>query len=158
MHAVEKALRKSCSKIAKWYPDKCALTLMPDGFLLKMHGDSQFTPTIGVIKDDVIGAMDDYDMFLDMIGWECQAERVLFHPERKRFVLDAGWGAKLWRKPEQETQKTLTATEEGEHDFMVDAIASRMPTKLAATVLALIVAQQRESTRRIKRALNPFKK
>lgn len=151
MHAAEKSLAKTCHKLAKWFPEQCKFQVLPNGFLLTLHGDSEFTPAIGVVDGSLVGALDAYDAFLDMLGYECQIERVLFDAERMRFILDAGWSAKYWRKP---TPKQLV----DQSDFTVDAVAIRMPVKITAMALVLISAVSQESKRRLVKALNPFKK
>lgn len=151
MHAAEKKLSKTCHKLAKWFPEQCRYQVLPNGFLLTLNGDSEFTPAIGVVDGGLVGALDAYDAFLDMLGYECQIERVLFDPERAKFILDAGWSAKYWRKP---TPKQLV----DQSDFMVDAVAIRMPVKITAMALVLIAATDAEGKRRLWKAVNPFKK
>ena len=156
MHEIEKALSKATRKIAKWNKDKCSYQVLPNGFILKMHGDATMLPTIGVVDDQLIGAQDDFDMFLDMLGYEGQVERVLFDPSKVKFILDAGWSGKYWRKPTP--KQTLTDTQGERADFVVDTIPVRLPSKISAIALILIAASQQSSRRKIKEALNPFRK
>jgi len=153
MHKAELELGKACRKIAKWYPDKVAFQKHDQGFILKLHGDQQMVPTIGVMNGQLIGAQDDYDIMLDVIGYEAQIERVLFDAERKTFILDAGWSGKYWPKPEQQTQVSLTATEEGKRDFMVDTIGVRLPHKITALAVCLIAATVRHGRKRLGKKL-----
>lgn len=151
MHAAEKALAKACQKVAKWYPDKVRFQKLPSGFLLTVHGDSEFAPTIGVVEQQLVGALDSYDVILDILGYECQIERVLFDPDRVRFVLDAGWSGKYWLKP---TPKQIAA----QADFSVDTIGSRMPAKISAEAVILMAVVQKESLRRPVRAVKAIMK
>lgn len=133
MKAAEKELAKTCAKLMKWCPGKVMFQKIPEkGFILKMAGDSEMVPTIGVIGDQLIGSQDDFDMFLELVGYEAQTERVLFDPERRRFIMDAGWTAKFW-KLDQERE-----------NFVIDTIGNRVPSKVAAIALALIAAVSRE--------------
>lgn len=143
MHKAEVELAKACRKMMVWFPGQVRFEKHEKGFILKLHGDSEVVPTIGVIDGQIIGAQDDFDIMLDIIGYEAQVERVLFDAERKTFILDAGWSGKYWKKPETETQKTLTATEEGKRDFMVDTIGVRLPHKITALAVCFIAAVSR---------------
>lgn len=146
MHIAEKELAKACRKIAKWKRGNCLFQVLPTGFILKMAGDSEMVPTIGVVNEQLVGAQDDFDMFLDLIGYEGQVERVLFDPSRVKFILDAGWSGKYWMKPTPAQIKGA--------DFVVDTIGTRFPQKVSALAIILIAAVHREGHRRL---LHPFK-
>lgn len=138
MHSVEKKFRKTCEKIAKKHVGSCSFRVLPIGFTLSMAGDSEMVPTIGLVNDDLVGSLDDFDAFLDLVGYESQIERVLFDPERARFILDAGWSGKYWRKPTE-------ANVERREDFVVDTIGTRLPSKISVAVVMLIAAVERDS-------------
>lgn len=146
MHAAEKALRKACHKLATWHPESCRLQIAEDGFILQLHGDSEFVPAIGVMGDQIVGALDSFDAFLDVAGYECQIEKVLFDVTRSQFVVDAGWSGKYWLK------------DQGKENFTVDTIGNRMPAKITAMCLVFIAAIERESRRRTKNAVKKFLK
>ena len=152
MHQAEKELVKAMRKIAKWYRIETMYQVLPTGSILKLNSDSQMTPTIGIVGDQIVGAQDDYDIFIDLLGYEGQVERVLFDPTKAKFILDAGWSGKFWRKP---TKGQI----ENEEDFVVDAIAVRLPVKIAALAVVLIAIVERESRRRLKQTLlKPLKR
>ena len=67
MQTPEKILASAARKIAKWYRAECSYQLLPNGFILKMNGDSQPLPTIGVVGEQLIGSQDDFDAFLDLL-------------------------------------------------------------------------------------------
>ena len=122
------------------------------GFLLAMHGTTQTVPTIGILDDQLIGAQDDIDIFLDLMGYEGQVERVLFDPTRAKFILDAGWSGKFWQKPSK-------IQVSGDKEFVVDTLGSRLPTKVSALAVLFIAAVEREGKRRVKAILmRPFHK
>lgn len=152
MHATEKLLEKSCRKIARWFRDKVVIEMLPTGFILKLVSESQMTPTIGIVNEQLIGAQDDFDFFIDLMGYEVQTERVLFDPTKARFILDAGWSGKYWRKPSPEDVA-------GKTDLLVDTLGSRLPTKTSAIAVLLMSVVEREKRRRTKQAiLHPFQK
>jgi hypothetical protein len=152
MEKAERELGKACNKLAKWFRQECQYQKLPTGFIVRMAGDSVNVPTIGIVDEQLIGAQDDFDMFLDLLGYEAQVERVLFDPTKVKFILDAGWSGKFWRKP--------TPGQVAERDdFVVDTIPIRMPSKVSAIAVALIAATEREGKRRIvNKVLHPFKK
>lgn len=144
--APEKELRKAAIKLAKKFPADCRIQLLPSkgGFLLIASGEGQFVPTIGVQEDQLIGAQDDFDHFLDLLGYEAQVERVLFDPMLQRYALQRGWAGKFWK------------TEQKAENFTVDAIASPVNSKVGAMAVCLISAVMRETSllSRGKRALH----
>jgi hypothetical protein len=133
MDKMMRSLQKASRKIAKWYPGQVTYRARIDGFTCVIGAG----PTIGFVDNDLWGAQDDFDEFLDLLGFEGQAERVLFDPTRAKFVLDAGWSGKFWRKP--------TDTEE----VCVTTIADRFPYKISVSVVMLILATQSETRRRV---------
>jgi hypothetical protein len=151
VNAVEKKFGQACEKLAKGFPDKVRLQRLQDGFILKTIGDAEMLPTIGVVGQDLIGSLDDFDIFLDILGYECQIERVNFDPEKARYILDAGWTGKYWKKPTEAQVKGA--------DFVVDAIENRLPTKISVAAIIFIAAIARDSRFAVLKAVkNVFKR
>jgi hypothetical protein len=145
MQTPEKILASAARKIAKWYRAECSYQLLHNGFILKMNGDSRLLPTIGVVGDQLIGSQDDFDAFLDLLGYEAQVERVLFDPSKVKYVLDAGWCFKVWTKP---TERQVL----GQEELEILANTNRCRGKVGAISLALMLAVRHEGRRRIGRA------
>jgi len=130
MHAMIKKFRQACEKMAKHYPDQFQLELQEGGFALSVRGANH----IGAVGPDLFGGLDDFDVALDLMGYECQIERVHFDAERQRFILDAGWTGKFWK-----------LVDDGKSDQVVDTIPNRYPYKISVAVVILISAVDRES-------------
>jgi hypothetical protein len=152
MQTPEKILASATRKIAKWYRAECSYQLLPNGFILKMNGDSQLLPTIGVVGEQLIGSQDDFDAFLDLLGYEGQVERVMFDPSKVKFILDAGWSGKLWRKPTADNVA-------GKTDLAVSTVPYRTAGKIGAIALVLVAAVAQERPHQmVKRVKNFLRK
>jgi len=149
MQTPEKILASAARKIAKWFRAQCSYQLLPNGFILKMNGDSQLLPTIGVVGEQLIGSQDDFDAFLDLLGYEAQVERVLFDPSKVKFILDSGWSSKFWRKPS-------AADVSGKNDLAVNTVPYRTAGKIGAIALVLVAAVSQERPRQIVKAMKRF--
>ena len=142
MQTPEKLLSKAAQKIAKWYRAECSYQLLPNGFILKMNGDSQLLPTIGVVGEQLIGSQDDFDAFLNLLGYEAQVERVLFDASKVKHILDAGWSGKFWQKPS-------AADVAGKTDLAVNTVPYRTAGKIGAIALVLVAAVSQEKPRQM---------
>ncbi len=147
MHVAERELGKACERMAKWYRDRVRFRKIADGFLLSLNMEGEMIPTIGVSGQNLVGAQDDFDIFLDLLGYEAQVERVLFDPSKVKFILDAGWSGKYWRKPAKDNID--------KSDLVVDAIGARLPSKISALAICFIAAVGRERRHRF---THPFSK
>jgi hypothetical protein len=99
--------------------------------------DRNANVTIGIeYGKSVLGGQDGVDHFMGLLGYQGQVERVLFDPEKMRYVITRGWTCKVWPV-------------ENEEDTEVTALAEATATKGTAAMMMLAVAakeHRRKST------------
>jgi hypothetical protein len=143
MHEMSRKFQKAARKIAEYKRNDVRFEILPNrGWLLKMMGDSEFVPAIGMVDDNLIGSQDDVDTFAALLGFEFQVERVLFDAEKAGFRLNAGWAAKYWEMPGEMPNE--------HQSFPVDAIVDAAQTKMAASLMALMGIVDRYRMKRFK--------
>lgn len=126
---VRDSLRNACQKVAKMHRDAVRFQVMDGGeFLLSMLGDSEIVPRIGWVDGDLIGSLDDINEFAALIGYEMQIEKVLFDPEKMKYVCGAGWSGKIWRKDSMVVGG----------DPVVESLEAMFPSQIAAATLLFI--------------------
>lgn len=96
--------------------------------------DRNANVTIGMeYGKSVLGGQDGVDYFMGLLGYQGQVERVLFDPEKMRFVIARGWVSKVW---------PIDAEEDAEVAALAEATASK------ATAAMLMLASAAKEHRR----------
>lgn len=145
--ALNRRFRKACKQIAKSLRNDKRFVFERTGTLgwalnLDMGPRSQARIAYRSDTNQVEAGLGDVDCFAEVLGYEMQIQKIVFNPEKRRFVRQQGWSSSIWdtRQPSNE-------------NFVATVVEQAFHSKEEAAISGLIAIAERDKFRRVKALL-----